>query len=111
MARGPYNNLPSHQFWRSAVASMPSFAIDPIVSVPFTIAPADKVASAGSCFAQRVARQLQNSGYNYYVPEDTPPASATTRRSIATTESFLAAMAISTQPLSSGRPSSAPLVG
>ncbi|MDH7793963.1 MULTISPECIES: GSCFA domain-containing protein [unclassified Beijerinckia] len=73
MARGPYNNLPSHQFWRSAVASMPSFAIDPIVSVPFTIAPSDKVASAGSCFAQRVARQLQSSGYHYYVPEDTPP--------------------------------------
>ena len=73
MARGPYNNLPSHRFWRAAVASVPPFAVDPIVATPFTIGPADRVASAGSCFAQNVAKRLQKSGYVYYVPESAPP--------------------------------------
>jgi hypothetical protein len=72
MARGPYNNLASHRFWRAAVSSVPPFAVDPIVSTPFTIGAADRVASAGSCFAQHVAKRLQASGYVYYVPESAP---------------------------------------
>jgi hypothetical protein len=73
MARGPYNNLPPHRFWRAAVSSVPPFAVDPIVATPFTIGAADRVASAGSCFAQHVAKRLQASGYVYYVPESAPP--------------------------------------
>ncbi|ARN82632.1 GSCFA domain-containing protein [Methylocystis bryophila] len=73
MAESPYASLPDHRFWRKAVASMPPFALDPIVATPFKIAKEDKVATAGSCFAQEIAHQLQKSGYNYYLCEE-PPA-------------------------------------
>jgi hypothetical protein len=74
LSRGPYQQSPDHQFWRSGVAALPPFAIDPIVSVPFTIAKVDRVATAGSCFAQRIAGALQSNGLNYFVAEG-PPAS------------------------------------
>ena len=72
MADNPYSSLPDHRFWRKAVASMPPFALDPIVGTPFKISPRDKVATAGSCFAQEIAHRLQQSGYHYYLPERPP---------------------------------------
>jgi len=72
VAENPYASLPDHRFWRKAVASLPPFALDPIVETPFKIAKTDKVATAGSCFAQEIAHQLQKSGYNYYLCEEPP---------------------------------------
>ena len=72
MADNPYSSLPDHRFWRKAVASLPPFALDPIVATPFKISPRDKVATAGSCFAQEIAHRLQQSGYHYYLPERPP---------------------------------------
>ncbi len=72
MADNPYSSLPDHRFWRKAVTSLPPFAIDPIVATPFKISPRDKVATAGSCFAQEIAHRLQQSGYHYYLPERPP---------------------------------------
>jgi hypothetical protein len=43
--------------------------VDPVVSAPFTLKREDKVATAGSCFAQHIARTLVKHGFNYYVPE------------------------------------------
>ena len=51
LSSNPYSDLPDHRFWRKAVAGLPPFAIDPIVDLPFRIAPTDKVATGGSCFA------------------------------------------------------------
>jgi hypothetical protein len=73
MADNPYASLPDHRFWRKAVASLPPFAIDPLISAPFKIARHDRVATAGSCFAQEIAHRLQASGYTYYLAER-PPA-------------------------------------
>lgn len=74
MAENPYSFLPDHRFWRKAVTSTPPFAIDPVINEPpFVITPQDKVATAGSCFAQEIAMSLQDSGYHYYLPER-PPA-------------------------------------
>jgi PAS domain-containing protein len=73
MAENPYSSLPDHRFWRKAVAGLPPFALDPLVSTPFKISRNDKVATAGSCFAQEIAHRLQQSGYHYYLPEQ-PPA-------------------------------------
>ncbi|MBK0400857.1 GSCFA domain-containing protein [Limibaculum sp. M0105] len=70
--RNPYVGLPPHQFWRKAVSEPPLDAIDPVVDAPFTIARTDRLGSAGSCFAQHIARTLQRSGYNYFVPEAAP---------------------------------------
>lgn len=48
-------------------------AIDPHVGPGCAINPTDKVASAGSCFAQRISDAIRNSGYNYLVTEAGPP--------------------------------------
>jgi hypothetical protein len=56
-------------FWRRAVARVEPFLLDPVVETGFKIAPADKAATAGSCFAQHIARSLRESGFNYYVAE------------------------------------------
>ena len=72
MADNPYSSLPDHRFWRKAVTSLPPYAIDPLVSTPFKIARHDRVATAGSCFAQEIAHRLQSSGYTYYLAERPP---------------------------------------
>jgi len=68
----PYSTLPDHRFWRKAVTGMPPFALDPLVRTPFRISREDKVATAGSCFAQEIAQQLQKSGFHYYLAEQPP---------------------------------------
>jgi len=73
MAANPYSSLPDHRFWRKAVSALPPFALDPLVHTPFKITREDKVATAGSCFAQEIAHRLQQSGYQYYLAEQ-PPA-------------------------------------
>ncbi len=65
----PYSGLPDHQFWRRAVERVAPAEVDPVVSARFGIAPQHKVATAGSCFAQHVARALVAKGFNYFVTE------------------------------------------
>lgn len=47
--------------------------IDPHADTGCVIMPTDKVASAGSCFAQRISEALQAAGYNYYIVENGAP--------------------------------------
>lgn len=68
----PYADLPHYAFWNRAVAGVPPFAVDPVVAVPFRIAPSDAVATAGSCFAQHIARGLQKKRFRYFVAEPAP---------------------------------------
>lgn len=65
----PYSDLPPHQFWRHGVAGVEPFLLDPVVSTRFRIAPGDRVATAGSCFAQHIARRLATCGFDYFVTE------------------------------------------
>ncbi|AJX31094.1 GSCFA domain-containing protein [Burkholderia oklahomensis] len=65
----PYTHLPPHQFWRKAVANVDMHAFDPVVEPRFTIGAAQKVSTAGSCFAQHISRRLSGIGFNYFVPE------------------------------------------
>ncbi len=48
-------------------------AVDPVVESVFKIGRSDRVATAGSCFAQHIARHLAQSGFNYYVAERAHP--------------------------------------
>lgn len=73
MAEHPYKNAPAHTFWRNAVASPASADVDPVVDFGIRIDPSTRVATAGSCFAQHIARYLRNSGYSYYVTEPGHP--------------------------------------
>lgn len=66
----PYAGLPDHQFWRRAVQQTPTAEVDPVVRSNLQITPTDKVATAGSCFAQHISRTLQRNGFHYFVTED-----------------------------------------
>jgi hypothetical protein len=66
----PYRDLPDHQFWRRSIASVEAHRIDPVVRTRFRIALTDRIATAGSCFAQHIARRLQRIGDYYLVVED-----------------------------------------
>lgn len=68
----PYQGKPDHQFWRRAVAAPPPTDVDPVVTTRFRIGRLDKIATAGSCFAQHIARTLANTGYAYMVAESEP---------------------------------------
>jgi hypothetical protein len=68
----PYADLPAERFWRKAVAGVAPFALAPAPSGRFTIAPEARVATAGSCFAQHVARALTGAGFGHYLAEAMP---------------------------------------
>ncbi|MGO1119234.1 GSCFA domain-containing protein [Rhodovibrionaceae bacterium A322] len=68
----PYAQLAPHQFWRRSVAQRHYTAVDPVVSAPFGLSRDDRIVTAGSCFAQHIARRLQQAGFNYYVTENKP---------------------------------------
>jgi len=65
----PYKNLQNYRFWRRAVAGVERFRFDPVTDTRFIIESQQRVATAGSCFAQHISRQLSRVGFNYYVTE------------------------------------------
>ena len=69
MALHPYSALPAQQMWRKAVAGLPPFALDPAAEEPFRITRTERIATAGSCFAQHVANALRSSGFNFHETE------------------------------------------
>src|SRR5579863_8431903 len=71
----PYSNLPDTSFWRRAVSHDPA-AVDPVIEPVFQIGKADRIASAGSCFAQHISRALVKSGFHYLVTEREPLSTA-----------------------------------
>ncbi|MBC2669065.1 GSCFA domain-containing protein [Novosphingobium piscinae] len=73
MTEHPYKSAPGHTFWRRSVAEVDPASVDPVVDFPFRIDPTMRVATAGSCFAQHIARYLRNSGFNYHVTEPGHP--------------------------------------
>lgn len=68
----PYHGAPDHQFWRRSVSGRPAQAVDPVVHDGWRIGRDDRIATAGSCFAQHIARTLAASGYRYLVTEAAP---------------------------------------
>lgn len=68
----PYSGLPDHAFWSRAVAGRAPDQVRPAVRPGFAIAPTDRVATAGSCFAQHISRALTARGYGYLVTEPGP---------------------------------------
>lgn len=73
--KNPYETKPDYNFWRRSIAGHTVFDIDPVISTPFVISPSDFIATAGSCFAQHIARTLQKRGMKYLVTEQGPATS------------------------------------
>jgi hypothetical protein len=68
----PYSKLPDHNFWRRAISRVAPTDVDPVVSAPLRIGSHHQVATAGSCFAQHIARRLPDRGIGYLVAETEP---------------------------------------
>ncbi|KPF63743.1 GSCFA domain-containing protein [Porphyrobacter sp. AAP60] len=71
--RHPYVGQPDYQFWRKDPGLKEPSLFDPVGKPAFSIDPQDKVVTAGSCFAQHVARYLAQSGFNFLVTEQPHP--------------------------------------
>jgi hypothetical protein len=69
----PYRNYPDRQFWNRAVSTAPWAEVFLDQPAKFQIAPEDRIASAGSCFARRIAEHLLAVGYNYELFEPCHP--------------------------------------
>jgi len=81
MSNTPYSSLPDYNFWKQSIASLDPALVDPVVSSDFTISQHDAVVTAGSCFAQHIARYLAKDSFNYLVTETAHPiATAKTAR-------------------------------
>jgi GSCFA family/Polysaccharide biosynthesis enzyme WcbI len=65
----PYANLPNFQFWKKSLATVAMDEVDPVTQPNFKVDRGQKIATAGSCFAQHIARTLSRNGFNYFVAE------------------------------------------
>ncbi len=68
----PYEAVPRAQKWVDAVANVADDRINPHTAARFHLDRTAKVASAGSCFAQRISESLVARGFNYHVAEAAP---------------------------------------
>jgi hypothetical protein len=68
----PYSGLADFHWWSKAVAEPEMTDVDPVVRPKFTISETTSIATAGSCFAQHIARRLQKENYRYLVTESAP---------------------------------------
>lgn len=73
----PYSSLPSVNFWRTGVTESSPFDLNGIYVKKWNIKASDKIATAGSCFAQHIARYMRKNKYNVMdvepAPEGLPP--------------------------------------
>lgn len=67
----PYSDLDAKSFWRPSIAEVEPTAVDP-VTTDLRIDPDTRIATAGSCFAQHIARYLRSSGF-HFMNAETPP--------------------------------------
>lgn len=73
MSASPYASLPPDRFWRTGVAESDPATITDIYRKRFEIARTDQIATAGSCFAQHIARNLRQRGCDVMDVEPPPP--------------------------------------
>ncbi|MGH8539813.1 MAG: GSCFA domain-containing protein [Stenotrophobium sp.] len=66
----PYHDLPPQRFWRRAIENVRPEQVDPVLKTKFKITPANRVATAGSCFAQRISERLSSHGFNFLQTEN-----------------------------------------
>lgn len=71
----PYTDLPDSAYWRRAVSSVAPQDVDPALGakLSFQIESGDRVMTAGSCFAQHIARYLTAAGFNLLISEPPHP--------------------------------------
>lgn len=69
----PYAELPPRSFWKTGVARSAPGAVRDLYHKKFEITAQDRIATAGSCFAQHITGKLRASGYDVMDMEPAPP--------------------------------------
>ena len=69
----PYASAPDYALWRRAFAGKRPADVDLVNIFPLKITMADKVATAGSCFAQHISRYLWQAGFSVLITESAHP--------------------------------------
>lgn len=65
-----YSRQPDYCFWRRSLDIPDIGHYDPVVIFPFKVSRSEKVATAGSCFAQHISDHLKKANFNYLVTEN-----------------------------------------
>ena len=68
----PYKRQPARASWSKSVAGISPFDISDLYEKKFDIPADDKIVTAGSCFAQHLARHLSASGFKFRDYEPAP---------------------------------------
>ena len=71
MKISPYDRLSSDRFWKKGVEEKTIFDIN-LYNKKFDLLVGDKIATAGSCFAQHISRRLKTFGYHTIDLEKAP---------------------------------------
>lgn len=67
--RHPYSDFPDFHFWKKSFSGKQPSEVDIAVDMTPFVGGEDKIATAGSCFAQHIAKALSSSGYRYFIAE------------------------------------------
>lgn len=70
--KSPYTDLPPERFWRSGVSETHPLLVENLYKKKFSISRSNKIATAGSCFAQHVSSHLQKNGFSVMDVEPPP---------------------------------------
>ena len=73
MADNPYKSYERKAFWAQAVAQSAPHALSGVYDPKFEIRATDRIATAGSCFAQHIGRALRAQGFAVLDKEPAPP--------------------------------------
>lgn len=68
----PYQNLPKESFWSSAVAGSTALVPESLYDKKWPIHKDDRIATAGSCFAQHIGRHMKGKGFQVLDLEPSP---------------------------------------
>lgn len=72
MSENFYSNLNETAFWRAGVVDQSPLALSGIYRKKWKIKPRWRIGTAGSCFAQHIARYMRQNGYNVMDVERAP---------------------------------------
>ncbi|MGC2856302.1 GSCFA domain-containing protein [Novispirillum sp. DQ9] len=69
----PYQSLPASRFWRTGTVALPETGLlEDIYKRRFAISRETRIATAGSCFAQHIGRELRVRGFGFMDYEPAP---------------------------------------
>lgn len=71
--KSPYSELSAKSFWRTGVSEAHPLSVADLYTRKFPLLTGDAIATAGSCFAQHVAKYLRGNGYSIMDVEPPPP--------------------------------------